>query len=146
MGKVAILLGCFAGAFGLTLAADAHAVTCGCLGNVLYHDRPQLAIWGAVLLVAAPLGALAAWTRATPLLAAAAIGVGGASSNAVALERWGGVTDYWRLPSAQVVVSAGDVAIYLGLVGTVLGIVALALRHVRRGGNLRDDVREVLAP
>jgi hypothetical protein len=133
------------GAAGVTLAVDARAVACGCFGELAYHARGPLAVWAGTALLL-PLLALALWLRARLFALAAAVATGGALSNAVAAGWWGGVPDYLVLRGPGILVSAGDLAIWAGLAGSIAGVAVLSAGHLRRGGSLGDDVRVLRAP
>jgi hypothetical protein len=143
--RAAAPLAALAGAAALTLAVDARAVGCGCLGSVVYHARGTVAVWGGVLLLL-PLVGLALWLRVQPFAIAAAVAVGGALSNAIAAERWEGVPDYLVLRWPGILASAGDVAIWAGLAGSIVAVAAATAGHVSRGGSLRDDLRALRRP
>jgi hypothetical protein len=143
--RAAAPIAALAGAAAIALAVDARAVGCGCLGSVVYHERGSAAVWGGVLLLL-PLVGLALWLRAQAFAVAAAVAVGGALSNAVAAERWAGVPDYLVLRWPGILASAGDVAIWAGLAGSIGAVVAATVGHVLRGGSLRDDLRALRRP
>jgi hypothetical protein len=137
-------LAALGGGLAVTLAVDARAVACGCLGEVAYHARGSLAVWTSALLLL-PLIGLAFWLRGRLVAVAAALAVGGGLSNAIALARWGGVPDYLARHWPGVLASAGDLAIWAGLAGSIAGVAALVAGHLRRGGSLGDDVRVLRA-